>query len=415
MAITDSGLVHLVKLAEHVSATSSDFEPTIYAQRDLVLTSCGADVGSHQENDSPTNGPVVDRKSLTVEILQSGTGQTKMIIRPATRQEIMTLFRNICSNGIMPTLFDSTRLAQCDEILAAEIDGQIAGVVALASTGCDGRQGPTLATIYTVRAFRKRGVALSLCEYGIRKFINTGKATIFCDLTTRAAHETIKRLPADLQAHLKMELSYQGDDASFLIESIENNYRMGNDNMEALLNDGPYDGTDLDHNDVNLYTQFVPIGGRKFLIMPPRDKWDAVRHGDLPKGGPFDGVCPIYELVRTTAGMMGMYDPDGSIFTAASRQPIPSARTYPFAGQYFKCYRGDLRDVSISENHFNVTDEKDREWVCIPVSREEGETGGLGEALLHLGAEPWSEPLKIVIVHCDDKADLATKLSDQLD
>ncbi len=185
--------------------------------------------------------------------------------------------------------------------------------------------------------------------------------------------------------------------------------------MDAILFDGPYDGTELDHNDVNLYTQFTPVGSRKFLIMPPRDKWDAVRRGEIPKGGPFDGICPIYELVRTTAGMEGVYDRDGSIFTAALRQPIPAAPSFPFTGQYFKCYRGDLRDVSIPDNHFNATDEKEREWVCVPVSRQEGETGGLGEALSHLGGKPSTDPLKIVILHCDDKADLATRLSDQLD
>ena len=35
--------------------------------------------------------------------------------------------------------------------------------------------------------------------------------------------------------------------------------------MEAKLFDGPYRGVSLDHNDVNLYTQFVPVGIRKFV------------------------------------------------------------------------------------------------------------------------------------------------------
>jgi N-acetylglutamate synthase-like GNAT family acetyltransferase len=144
-----------------------------------------------------------------VGIPETGTGETKVTIRPATRQEIATLFRTICSNGIMPSLFDSNRLSQCDEIFSAEIDGQIAGVVALASTGCDGSGVPTLATIYTVRAFRNRGVALSLCEHGIRRLADAGKTPIYVDVTSRGAHETIKRLPPEVQAHLKPELSYQ--------------------------------------------------------------------------------------------------------------------------------------------------------------------------------------------------------------
>ena len=40
-----------------------------------------------------------------------------------------------------------------------------------------------------------------------------------------------------------------------------------------------------------------------------------------------------------------------------------------FTGQYFKCYRGDLEGVSLPENKFVVTDDKEREWVCFHIAK----------------------------------------------
>ena len=56
--------------------------------------------------------------------------------------------------------------------------------------------------------------------------------------------------------------------------------------MQAMLHGGPYDGIVLDHNDINLYTRFLPVGIRKFVLMPPLKDWDAVRRGDKEKDGP---------------------------------------------------------------------------------------------------------------------------------
>ena len=188
--------------------------------------------------------------------------------------------------------------------------------------------------------------------------------------------------------------------------------------MQSMLHGGPYDGIVLDHHDINLYTQFMPIGIRKFVLMPPLNEWDAVRRGDKEKSGPFDGACPMYELIRTLQGVEGRFDADGSIFAAAlqeyqeGRQVVPQVE---FTGQYFKCYRGDLEGVSMPENKFVVKDEKDREWVCFPVSKEEGETGGFGEMLSRLGGKPSTQPLRLVILHCNDQSELPAKLADQID
>jgi hypothetical protein len=188
--------------------------------------------------------------------------------------------------------------------------------------------------------------------------------------------------------------------------------------MQAMLHGGPYDGITLDHNDINLYTRFLPVGIRKFVLMPPLKDWDAVRRGDKDKDGQFDDACPIYELVRTTQGIEGRYDADGSIFAEASREYGEGRQAVPqveFTGQYFKCYRGDLQDVALPKEHFVVTDEKDREWHCFAVSKEEGETGGFAEMFSRLGGKPSTQPLRLVILLCNDQSELPAKLADQID
>jgi len=188
--------------------------------------------------------------------------------------------------------------------------------------------------------------------------------------------------------------------------------------MKAILHGGPYDGIILDHHDINLYTQFMPIGIRQFVAMPPPKDWDAVRRGDKDKGGPFDEACLGYELIRTPFGVEGRFDSDGSILADAlqefreGKQVVPNA---DFTGQYFKCYRGDLHDVALPDDHFVVTDEKGREWHCFAVSKEEGETGGFAEMVSRLGGKPSTQPLRLVILLCNDQSELVAKLADQID
>lgn len=188
--------------------------------------------------------------------------------------------------------------------------------------------------------------------------------------------------------------------------------------MNAVLYGGPYDGTAVDQNDINLYTKYVPVGIRKFVVMPPIDDWDAVRRGDLNRNGPFEGQSSIYELIRTPDGIEGRHDLGGHVFDAAMREQTqgqqPTAKV-EFTGQYFKCYRGDLRDVSFRDDCFGVRDEKGREWECIALSREEAESEDIAEMLPHLGGEPLSEPLRIVTLHCEEGGELPAKLADVID
>jgi GNAT superfamily N-acetyltransferase len=137
---------------------------------------------------------------------------TSISIRSATAKEVYDLFRSYWElRGIIPGLMDTDRLKKCDVLFVAEYSGTIAGVVALASDGCDGSTGPTLATLFTLPEFQRRGVGRSLCEFGIRRFLELGNTPIACDVTTHAMHSTIRRLPVDLQAHLRLDLSFDRD------------------------------------------------------------------------------------------------------------------------------------------------------------------------------------------------------------
>jgi hypothetical protein len=188
--------------------------------------------------------------------------------------------------------------------------------------------------------------------------------------------------------------------------------------MSAILRGGPYDGTSLNHNDINLYTRLISVGVREFISLPPPDQWDAVRLGEIEKTGPFKGNCHLYELVRTPEGVVGRYDLDGDILSQAmkedheGRQAVP---TFPPTGRYYRCYRGDPADLpQRTDRHFDVTDEKSRIWLCVAVTWEEGLSGGFTEGIARLG-KPSSQKSKVVTLLCGDPSELTTKLSDQLD
>jgi N-acetylglutamate synthase-like GNAT family acetyltransferase len=135
---------------------------------------------------------------------------TNIQISRAASSEVNSLFRAFWEpSGIMPALMDQDRVRQCDVFFVAEIDGEVTGVVALASKGCDGSKRPTLATLYTVRQYLKKGIGRCLCEHGIRHFVDADLTPIFCDVTTRGMHVTVLRLAPELQKHLQLSLSYE--------------------------------------------------------------------------------------------------------------------------------------------------------------------------------------------------------------
>jgi hypothetical protein len=81
--------------------------------------------------------------------------------------------------------------------------------------------------------------------------------------------------------------------------------------MQVVLFGGPYDGTTLYHNDINLYAhKWESFGVQKFLLLPPFQDWKAVRDGDLPKGGPYSGNLVVYEAYEVAGRFEGKLDVD---------------------------------------------------------------------------------------------------------
>lgn len=131
--------------------------------------------------------------------------------------------------------------------------------------------------------------------------------------------------------------------------------------MTVTLTGGPYDGTVIDHNGMNLYARFVTAGMRKFLLMPARDRWDLVREsGDKSQGG--EGV--FYELIGSPI-REARYDHNAEQFAAAQRDvqegriempPAPDWSKY----LHFIYLRGEM--IQPMAGWSTLTDEKGRRW-----------------------------------------------------
>jgi hypothetical protein len=123
-------------------------------------------------------------------------------------------------------------------------------------------------------------------------------------------------------------------------------------------------------------------------------------------------------LADSIKGLEGRLGAEEAIVGEASNEDSPARQSMPqtkFNGQYFKCYWGDLQNVSLPKDHLSVTDEKDREWHCFPIPKEEVETEGFAELFSMLGGKPSTHPFRLAIVLCKDQAELPVKLTEQLD
>jgi len=196
--------------------------------------------------------------------------------------------------------------------------------------------------------------------------------------------------------------------------------------MIARFVGGPYDGVELDHNDINLYCRFTPIGLRKFVLMPPLADWKAVKKGDKTKEDQFDMLLS-YDLVRTATGMTAYFDDKAERLSQASaeqRQGTQVVPHVPFTGAYYKCMRGDVDYLALEKvGFFPVTDQKGREWVCHAVSRDEAENPNILEQMYPVveaqgkaHEQGFSRMgTKVSILHCESKEELPAKLADILD
>ncbi len=191
--------------------------------------------------------------------------------------------------------------------------------------------------------------------------------------------------------------------------------------MLAKCKGGPYDGTELDHNDINLYAKIMPVGVRNFVALPAFQNWDAVRRSEIDADKAFDKSSPFYELIRTPDGMDAVYDHGCERFGAANRDERegrgPKPVEQPFTGSYYQCIRGEW--AVGTDGRFAVTDEKGRTWACKPITRDEGERSDIFADLPELSRahdqSGISDRLIVNTVHCESPGELSATLADHVD
>jgi GNAT superfamily N-acetyltransferase len=115
--------------------------------------------------------------------------------------------------GWWPMLFDSDRWSQCDEAIVAEENGEIVGVVTLASRGIQESELPTVDALYVVKKRRRTGLGHALFEKGLRRLMERGAGDkIFCQLQSSIMLHLIAKLPDDLKNNLQVLEAFQYGD-----------------------------------------------------------------------------------------------------------------------------------------------------------------------------------------------------------
>lgn len=183
--------------------------------------------------------------------------------------------------------------------------------------------------------------------------------------------------------------------------------------MKAVFVDGPYQGIEIDHNDMKLYCRQENAGNRFFIHVPPRDKWDAVRDNpDLLMQIP---EFLVYELAFTKDGCELRFDESGDRLDEAKAQgqtgihlPSPPLQTFICLPKYKA-----KPDATQPEKSFLVRDDKDREWYCI--LKVEAEHVESVESFMKLLKDFTQVFGNVSIQYCESTDDLPAKLADFLD
>jgi GNAT superfamily N-acetyltransferase len=128
----------------------------------------------------------------------------EITIRPASKPEVGEFFYKAFPSGAnSPTMLHSSRVYACDEMYVAVHDGRIVAGVTLATNGLDGRNLPTLSTIFTSQECHRQGVGRQLCEFAIRRFMELGKTPVYVEVTSKG----MRALVAGLSDELKQALN----------------------------------------------------------------------------------------------------------------------------------------------------------------------------------------------------------------
>ena len=134
--------------------------------------------------------------------------------------------------------------------------------------------------------------------------------------------------------------------------------------MQAKVMSGPYEGRTLDHNDLNLYCTFFPVGSVQFFVMPPIEHWDDVTHERMSKDGPFSGQSAMYWLERRPPDYFALHhDETGQVLATAQqleRDGIGIPAPFKPKGLTYECV--PAAEIPDEANWLEIADEKDRVW-----------------------------------------------------
>ena len=136
-------------------------------------------------------------------------------IREATRNEVGLFFRKASErdwNGIEPPFIDCGRLISCDGFLVAEHGSEVIGAIATSSRGMDGSKLPTIANVYVLADFTRKGVGPRLLVAAMECLLS-GIPKVFCKAITTGMVNTINKLASELKERLEYEVDLCGVEA----------------------------------------------------------------------------------------------------------------------------------------------------------------------------------------------------------
>ena len=136
-------------------------------------------------------------------------------IREATANDVRWFFRKASDkdwSGIEPPFIDRGRLVYCDRFLVAEYEGNVIGAVATSSQGMDGSTLPTIANVYVLGDFTRKGVGSRLLVAAMEQLL-PGVPKVFCKAITPGMVSAIDKLPLEVKRRLEHQVDLCSDDA----------------------------------------------------------------------------------------------------------------------------------------------------------------------------------------------------------
>lgn len=122
--------------------------------------------------------------------------------RVITRSELSQWLQPLHPNMTIAILFAGDRIACCDEVVATELEGQIAGVATISPEGETGNGVPEIVGMYVHPTLRRLGLGRELLIAAIRRCQVRGFNTVRVDVLSERVNRIITTLPPELRTLL---------------------------------------------------------------------------------------------------------------------------------------------------------------------------------------------------------------------